>query len=96
MMQPLHLIEGAGRVWSRLWSVRLALLAAVLGALDVGLSYYAPEHASPFYAAGAAFVSFAAAVARIVAQPGVMSPADPPAPDASPVVPVVDGVPPHV
>lgn len=87
-MQPLHLIEGAGRVWSRLWSVRLALLAAVLGALDVGLAYYAPEHASPAYAAGAALVSFAAAVARIVAQPSVTSatagPADPDNPMGEP------------
>ena len=84
-MQPLHLIEGAGRVWSRLWSVRLALLAAVLGALDVGLAYYAPDHASPFYAAGAALVSFAAAVARIVAQPAVV-PVPDPAPDTDPGV----------
>ena len=75
-MKPLHLIEGAGRVWSRLWSVRLALLAAVLGALDVGLSYCAPEHASPAYAAAAAAVSFAAAVARIVAQPELSSDVD--------------------
>lgn len=95
-MQPLHLIEGAGRVWSRLWSVRLALLAAVLGALDVGLAYCAPEHASPFFAGTAALVSFAAAVARIVAQPGVMPSAGASSPDASPVLPAVDGVPPHV
>jgi hypothetical protein len=84
-MQTLHLIEGAGRIWSRLWSVRLALLAAVLGALDVGLAYYAPDHASPLYAAGAALVSFAAAVARIVAQPAVV-PVPGPAPDPEPGV----------
>lgn len=78
-MQPLHLIQDAGRVWSRLWSVRLALLAGGLGALEVGLTYCAPEHASPLYAAGAALVSFAAAVARIVAQPAVI-----PAPDLTP------------
>lgn len=91
-MKPLHLIEDAGRVWSRLWSVRLTLLAGGLGALEVGLTYFAPEHASPFYAAGAALVSFAAAVARIVAQPDVIPPAGPPSAD---VPRSVAGVPPH-
>lgn len=63
------LIEDAGKVWHRLWSVRLSLLAAALGAADAAMPFIAPEHASPRFAAAAAAVSVGAALSRLVAQP---------------------------
>ena len=65
----MRLIDDAGRVWHRLWSVRLSILAALLGAADAALPFVAPEHASPVFAALVAAVSLAAAGARLVAQP---------------------------
>ena len=63
------LIEDAGKVWHRFWSVRLAFLAALLGGADAAMPFIAPEHASPCFAVAAAAVSVAAGLARIVAQP---------------------------
>ena len=57
-----QLIKGA-------WSFRLASLSALLSAAEFGVQYLAPEHTSMGFALGAAVLSFAAAVARIVAQP---------------------------
>jgi peptidoglycan/LPS O-acetylase OafA/YrhL len=53
----------------RAWSVRLALLAAVLGAVDIGVQFLAATRPDPWIAMGAALCSLASAVARIVAQP---------------------------
>lgn len=53
------------------WSVRLALLSAVLSALEFVMQYLAPDHASGAFALTAGVVSLAAAVARLVAQPKV-------------------------
>ncbi|HEX7639320.1 MAG TPA: hypothetical protein VF457_13065 [Burkholderiaceae bacterium] len=72
----LALIDDAGRVWHRLWSVRLSVLAAVLGAADAALPFVAPAHASPAFSALVAAVSLAAAGARLVAQPALKGGAD--------------------
>lgn len=57
------------RVLLQAWSSRLAILAGVLSAAEVGLQYVYPDHSSPAFALGAAALSFAAALARVVAQP---------------------------
>jgi hypothetical protein len=72
----MRLIEDAGRVWHRLWSVRLSVLAAVLGAADAALPFLAPPHASAAFAGLTAMVSLAAAGARLVAQPKLQGDAD--------------------
>lgn len=64
----MRLIDDAGQVWHKLWSVRLALLAAGLGAVDAALPFVAPQHASPLFAAMTAAVSLAAGLARLVQQ----------------------------
>ena len=59
--------------WSKLlrraWSVRLALLSAALSAVEVALPIMAPSMPSGRFAIASAVVAFAAAVARLVAQP---------------------------
>ncbi|HEX7687332.1 MAG TPA: hypothetical protein VF453_06485 [Burkholderiaceae bacterium] len=72
----MKLIDDAGKTWHRLWSVRLAILAALLGAADAALPYIAPAHSSPAFAALTAAVSLAAAGARLVAQPKLQGDAD--------------------
>jgi hypothetical protein len=62
------LINDAKRVWHRLWSVRLALLAALLGAVDVAMPFVAPERASLPFAALSVVVSLAAALSRLIVQ----------------------------
>jgi hypothetical protein len=66
----MELIEDAGKVWHRLWSVRLSLLAAVASAGDAG--WQAFVSGSPRVISLCTFgISLGAAVARIVAQPKV-------------------------
>lgn len=64
----MKLIDSWRRLWLRLWSVRLALLAGLLSALEVGFSVWI-DGKPPILACGAMLISIAAAVARIVAQP---------------------------
>jgi uncharacterized membrane protein YccC len=58
--------------WKRLlrkaWSVKLSLLAGTLSAAEVGIYLVASTRPTPWLALGAALMSLAAAVARIVAQ----------------------------
>ena len=65
----MRLIDDAGRVWHRLWSVRLALLAAVLEGASVLLGYLLPPHPRMALSLLAACVSAGAALARVIAQP---------------------------
>lgn len=68
-MRRLTLIDDAGRVLRRAWSVRLALLAALLSACEVALPYAAPETRSVPWAVLSGIVALLAAVARLIAQP---------------------------
>lgn len=67
------LIDDAGRVWHKLWSVRLALLSALLSAVEFALPLVPDSWADSVgrgkFAAAALVVSIAAGVARIVSQP---------------------------
>lgn len=63
-------IDDWKRQFPKLWSVRLALLAAVLSAFEVGFNLYATGSA-PLIALSAMLVSLGSAIARVVAQPSV-------------------------
>jgi hypothetical protein len=64
----MELIEDWKKLAPRLWSVRLALVAALLSCLDVGYQLFLTG-TPPIISLGAAFISLSAALARIVAQP---------------------------
>lgn len=67
----MKLIDNWKRLWHRLWSVRLSLLAAVLSTADV--IYATWTSGQPRWAVlVAAIVSIGAAISRVVAQPGVL------------------------
>lgn len=68
----MQLIDNWKALWSKLWSVRLALLAALFSAVEVGFSVYLTGKA-PVLVLAACAISFGAAVARIVAQPTLHS-----------------------
>lgn len=67
-MPKLTLIDEWQWVLRRAWSMRLALLAALLSAAEVGVNILAPSFPTGRFAALAAVVSLAAAVARLCAQ----------------------------
>lgn len=66
----MQLINDWKRQFPRLWSVRLALLAAVLSAAEVGINVYITGQ-PPMMALSAMLVSLGSAIARIVAQPSL-------------------------
>ena len=66
----MKLIENWRAIWHRLWSVRLSLLAALLSAIEAGLSYWLSGQ-PPVVALLGSGVSLGAAIARLVAQPEV-------------------------
>ncbi len=63
------LIDEWRNVAAKAWSVRLALLSALLSALEVFVQLVIPDHPAPWLAGVAALVGLGAGVARIVAQP---------------------------
>jgi len=65
----MKLLRDWAHICRRAWSVRLALLSAVLSAIEIALPYFAPATPSRRFAAAAAALALAAAIARIVAQP---------------------------
>jgi hypothetical protein len=70
-----RLIDDAGRVWHRLWSVRLSLLAGLASAADAG--WEAHVNGQPrLVSIATCLISFGAAAARIVAQPGLQGDVD--------------------
>lgn len=71
----MKLIDGWRRKWPQLWSVRLALLAAILSAVEVAFSLVLDGRA-PWIVLGAFALSLAAAIARAVAQPGLRNDED--------------------
>jgi hypothetical protein len=63
------LVDDWKHVARRAWSVRLAVLSGLLSAGEFALPYLAPQAPSRRFAAVAAALALAAAVARVVAQP---------------------------
>ena len=66
----MRLINDWKRKFPRLWSVRLALLAAAASACEAGFNLYLSGK-PPVLACIATVLALATAVARIVAQPAV-------------------------
>ena len=71
------LIDNAGQVWHRFWSLRFAVLAAVLSAATVVATMALPEHTSLRVSFGVGLLTLAAslasAYARLVKQPAVQA-----------------------
>lgn len=63
-------IDDWKRQFPKLWSVRLALLAALASGIETGMTLYASGTA-PLLVVATFFSSVGAAIARIVAQPSV-------------------------
>ena len=66
--QDMTLIEDASQIWHKLWSVRLAFFAAILTAIDAGVSYYLTG-IPPIGAVLGSAMSLSAGIARLIAQP---------------------------
>ena len=64
-------ITNARTTWHKLWSVRLALAGAVLGAVQTLMSYLQPEKPALWWGLSTAALSIATAVVRLVAQPAL-------------------------
>jgi hypothetical protein len=65
----LHLIPDWKRRWRKLWSIRLAVLAALLSGVELLVPYFDGMLPPRMFAVLAALTAIAAALARIVAQP---------------------------
>ena len=69
----MKLIDDAKHVWHRLWSVRLALLAALLSAVEFALPFVPDAFAEMVgrgrFAAAALVISLGSGLARVVSQP---------------------------
>jgi membrane protein YdbS with pleckstrin-like domain len=63
------LLKDWAHIARRAWSVRFALLSALLGGAEIAVQFLAATHQTPYFAMGAALTSVLAAVSRIVAQP---------------------------
>lgn len=66
-MKP-RLIPNAAKVARRAWSFRLAVLSAILGAVQVGMSLLTPERPSFAFALASSAVAAGAALARLIQQ----------------------------
>ncbi len=64
----MRLIDNAKEQFPKLWSVRLSLLAALVGVAEVAHQSYVLGN-PPLVVLSAALISLGAAIARIVAQP---------------------------
>lgn len=62
-----YLIDDWPKVLKRAWSVRLALISAVLSGAEITLQFLAPQYGGGF-AVAAGVAATAAAIARLVAQ----------------------------
>lgn len=67
------LIDNWRRVIRRAWSIRLAILAAVLSGAEVALPLFVDAFPRNVFAVASFLVAGAAALARIVAQPGIQN-----------------------
>ncbi len=67
----MRLIDDFGRVFPRLWSVRLAILAGLLSGLEVILPLFPELLPRGWFAIASFVVTLASIVARAIAQPGI-------------------------
>jgi len=66
------LIDNAREVLLKAWSIRLALLSALLSAMEVALPFFTDFVPPNTMAVLAVLTSAAAAIARLVAQPNTL------------------------
>lgn len=64
----MHLIDNAGQLWHRFWSLRFAALAAVLSGASVAATMALPEHTSLRVALLMGLLTAAASVASVLAR----------------------------
>lgn len=69
------LIDDAGKLWHKFWSVRLAALSVVVSAIDAGWQVHMTGQ-PPYLALSTAGISALAGFSRLVAQPKARSPID--------------------
>lgn len=67
----MRLIDDFGRVFPRLWSVRLAILAGLLSGLEVILPMFPEVLPRGWFAVASFLVTCASIVARAIAQPSI-------------------------
>lgn len=67
----MHLINDFGRVFMKLWSVRLAIVAGVLSGIEVILPLFIDAIPRGAFAIVSFVVTVASIVARAVAQPSI-------------------------
>lgn len=65
----MHLLKDWVTICKKAWSVRFALLSALLGGIEIAVQFLAATRPTPYFAMAAAITSVLAAVSRIVAQP---------------------------
>lgn len=65
----MELLADWKKVFRKAWSVRLALLSAVLSGVEIGVQLLASARPTPYFAMAAAVSSMAAGIARVVSQP---------------------------
>lgn len=84
----MKLIDNAGQVWHRLWSLRFTLLASCLSAAGVVATMALPQHTSLRVAMGVGLLTLAASLAsfyaRLVKQPRLAAVASAAPVDADP------------
>ena len=68
----MRLVDNWAAILRRAWSIRLALLAAILSGIEVALPFFTPEWPRGWAAAASFGCTGAALVARIVAQPKML------------------------
>lgn len=67
----MHLINDFGRVFMKLWSVRLAIVAGVLSGIEVILPLFIDAIPRGAFAIASFVVTVASIVARAIAQPSI-------------------------
>lgn len=67
----MRLIDDFGRVFTKLWSVRLAILAGLLSGVEVILPLFQADFPRGWFAIASFVVTMASIVARAIAQPKI-------------------------
>jgi hypothetical protein len=71
----MQLIDDAGQLWHKFWSVRLSAVAVVASAVDAGWQVHVTGQ-PPYMALATAAISVGAGFSRVVAQPKLREPSD--------------------
>lgn len=72
----MHLINNFGRVFPRLWSVRLAIVAGALSGVEVILPLFVDALPRGYFAIASFVVTLASIVARAIVQPSLQGKED--------------------